>query len=43
MIVEDGELDGREVEALAGLANKISDVEMGLREVWGRGLPRGGP
>jgi len=33
VVVEDRELDRREVKALAGLTNKDADVEVPLREV----------
>ena len=36
--VEHRELGGSGVETLAGLANKVTDVEAGLREVWSGGL-----
>jgi len=42
VIVEDGELDRSEVKSLAGLANEVAYVEVGLIELRGRRLRRGG-
>ena len=42
MVVEDGELRGREVKSLTRLANKVVYVEVALIELRGRGLSRGG-
>ena len=41
MIVEDRELDRGEVKSLAGFADKVAYVEVGLRELRGRRLRRG--
>ena len=42
VVVEDGELRGGEVKPLAGLANEIAYVKVGLIELRGRRLRRGG-
>jgi len=38
VVVKDWELDGSEVEPLGGLANKVADVKVVLREVRSTGL-----
>jgi len=41
VIIEDGELGRRKVEVMAGLANEVANVEVGLVELRGRRLYRG--